>query len=107
MAHVRVMFAEEEQAIAGRAPDSYVSLAANHKGKPGETSRRKAMGSKAAPAMTARLLIMISKPPEMTGRKAMGAKAAGFRNYVRRKRYASPAAGYFASENTAKKGRIV
>ncbi len=73
MAHVRVMFAEEEQAIAGRAPDSYVSLAANHKGKPGETSRRKAMGSKAAPAMTARLLIMISKPPEMTGRKAMGA----------------------------------
>lgn len=74
MAHVRVMFAEEEQTIAGRAPDSYVSLAANHKGKPGETSRRKAMGSKAAPAMTARLLIMISKPPEMTGRKAMGAK---------------------------------
>ena len=51
-------------------------------------------GTKPLPegAMAAQPLIIISKPPEMTGRKAMGAKVLT--------RYASPAAGYFASEHT-------
>lgn len=48
MAQARVMFAEEERTHLGRAPDSYVSLAANHKGKPRETVGRKVMGSNAA-----------------------------------------------------------
>ena len=84
------------------------------KGKPSEKVGRKAMGPKCPPrsgfpqgvplasspmgeepsvcgTMAARPLIIISKPPEMTGRKAMGAKVLT--------RYASPAAGYFASEH--------
>ena len=44
MAQARVMFAEEERTHQGRAPDSYVSLAANHKGKPRETVGRKVWG---------------------------------------------------------------
>ncbi len=45
--------------------------------------------------MPARPLIIISKPLEMAGRKAKGAKVLETK---RRQYYASPAAGYFASE---------
>lgn len=86
------------KATGTKAQRRYVSLAANYRANRRKRRGAKLRGLKRQGAMPARLRI-ISKPLETAGRKAMGAKVPRY--------YASPAAGYFASESFSKERKIV